>query len=893
MRPRPSVAVFLASLLALLSGCAATRTVRRDTLRYDGTLASLPGGARLGTVSLAGAPRAVVEISYAAGWSADPPGKEGTAELSVRLARQSRSARGGFTIGERLFALGAVTSERLVADAYVLEATVRARRLPGLLAIEADRAREPLAGVEEADLAREREQYARSLELGLEPGGPPARQLGEVWRAAWAGSTFGRPMPSPASVRAITLEDVRAWCAAAFAPSRAALVVTGPARHADVLPLAEAGWSSAAPPAPAPAAPTPPSPSRALQRRKVADGPRTLWVAWRLPWEGTPPIAFAHALLNVARVRLGQARRPWDPPPLAFALEPGLTLGRKGAVFHVQALLEPGADAESVRAALVASLTSEFDAPARGLAEAARREFDLSFTRGLETEGVRDGALLAATSSEEPVVARWRHRVELETPTFTRLLGGVLRPDAAVSLVFEPENPDAPAPQLPGELRWMTPFEVLSVAAPGAEEVRSLVDGPQLAASVRKVLPNGLEVVVIPRGVRPALDARLVIRPDAAASPALQSLALQVSERAWTPAGSWLCQASPRSSSGAALSFEEKEVATSDLSTALGRLACATQRVAPREDAFVRVRDVWAREAERATAPRGPVAAVRDLQGGLYGTDSLAVPDAAALRAIRHDDVRRWLREGLAPERSLLVVAGRVDPAQALAEAERTFGAWARGGGSTPPGSHPAPAARRVFLHDVPGWRVGFAVVGMRLPGREAADEAAERVLAQLLAARALRAGGPFATVRGLVAGAPEAPSLQLLGLGPAADLGKLVRAALGGPGASPSSRVDLLDVATARWLAAREEAFRYDDPASLAGLAEALFLQGRPLDAADRIGDDLAAVDAARVEATARTLGGREIVLVVGDAKLLGPALRAAGVEYEERSAPGPARKE
>lgn len=92
---------------------------------------------------------------------------------------------------------------------------------------------------------------------------------------------------------------------------------------------------------------------------------------------------------------------------------------------------------------------------------------------------------------------------------------------------------------------------------------------------------------------------------------------------------------------------------------------------------------------------------------------------------------------------------------------------------------------------------------------------------------------------------------------------------------------------ARARWMVAREFASRFDTVAGAADALETIALHDLPADHFDRMPASIAALDAARIQAAARSLTvGREVIVVSADRAVL-PALEAAGLAPEVRPEP------
>src|SRR5512133_1056909 len=155
----------LIAALVAASACAPIKPPQKiKPFPYDGFAAVYPTGLRLVAYGLPHMPDVMVSASYRAGSVDDPPGKEGLAHLVEHLAYRARPG-GGATLWARLEAAGVEFDGRTGADATDFHAVGDPEQLGALLAVEADRLRDPLAGVGEEDLRREREVLVQEQAL--------------------------------------------------------------------------------------------------------------------------------------------------------------------------------------------------------------------------------------------------------------------------------------------------------------------------------------------------------------------------------------------------------------------------------------------------------------------------------------------------------------------------------------------------------------------------------------------------------------------------------------------------------------------------------------------------------------------------------------------------------
>ena len=189
--------------------------------------AVMPSGLRVGVEP--GPARGLVAVVavLGSGASADPPAREGLAHLVEHLVFHAHGRRER-PESERLVRAGAAYNADTSLDTTRFYEAAPAGALPALLDITAERLLRPLAGVDEADLERERAIVENELNQRNETG-----VYGSV--VAWMqhalfppGHPYARPIGgSPATLHTLTLADARAFAAAHYRPENATLLVTG------------------------------------------------------------------------------------------------------------------------------------------------------------------------------------------------------------------------------------------------------------------------------------------------------------------------------------------------------------------------------------------------------------------------------------------------------------------------------------------------------------------------------------------------------------------------------------------------------------------------------------------------------------------------------------------
>lgn len=881
---------------ALLLACA-TPPRAPAPLGYAAEAETWPSGARVVALSVPHRPDVIVGASYRTGSADDPPGKEGLAHLVEHLAFDARPG-GGARVWERLEALGAELDGRTRADATDFHAAADPEALDALLAVEADRLRDPLAGLDPAALERERAVVLQEL---LSDRGPAstAGQVERVAARAFPGHALGRG-ETPASLRALGLDDVRAFARERYRPERLVLVVIGPQEPAALRARARAAFGALAgdpaSPVPPDTAP-PPAPDlarevdRALAVEEAPVERPALWLAWAVPADDAHGGARARAAVRFLEARLA-------------AVVEGREADRAlGLDLHAH-----GLGAATLVLGRVALRRPE---DARRVADAVRDELrfhrwadDLPDRERLRGQLVLD-AFVRLEALDPSEVARWFRATGradylralpaaigagLEGDT-RRWVGRWLAPDRLVALAVVPGGAPLEAAAAPAGAGEAGGAGEHHAGAPDAEpadlaglDPARALRPPRLDAAPRRRLANGLEVVIAPRPGFRVVSVRLVARtpPAGPLERVLETLALR----------SATCSDKPATVAGDVLAFGARAPAEL-LPEALDQVACRARPPAVDGPAFDEARDRLAELLER-TPPRVHERAGQALLERLYpGHPYAREVTAAAVRRLDAGDAGRALAAALRPDRAALVIAGDVEPTPALwRELEARFGGWrARGGADPAAPPAPLPPARAVVLVDRPGWPTAELTVGVRIPPRAARDEPAFRTLAWRLRDRlrtrlrveeALTYRAAVSVLEGRLGSSLLVSSA--VPAGRAADALRTVLDALAAAGTPPEGDA----LRRAGWQAVREVARGVGTSFRNAARLEEAFVHGLPADEWDTFAARAARLDAGALRAHAATWSiGAEVVVVIGDAEKVAPLLRGAGLAPEVLVAP------
>ncbi|MGI8499187.1 MAG: insulinase family protein [Gemmatimonadaceae bacterium] len=215
--------------------------------------ATLPNGLRLVLVEQHKQPVVSIALSMPAGAVYDPPSKEGTAEMTAGLLTKGAGGRTADQIAATIEGVGGSISASAGPDFL----TVRTSSLTpdAALAFEllADAVQRPTFGEKEVELART--QTLSGLQFALSQ---PAQLASRFFvQGIYGPQGYGR-LETPASVRAITRDDLVAFQRDHLRPAGALLVIAGDMTMAQSRELATkflAGWAGA--PTPFAATPVP------------------------------------------------------------------------------------------------------------------------------------------------------------------------------------------------------------------------------------------------------------------------------------------------------------------------------------------------------------------------------------------------------------------------------------------------------------------------------------------------------------------------------------------------------------------------------------------------------------------------------------------------------------
>ncbi len=905
----------LLCLAALFVSCAHASHYKPKgrPVPYQGWFATFPTGMRLVVYEMPHVDRFLLSISYRAGSVDDPPGKQGLAHLVEHLAfRTQPGGRGTPRLWEQLLATGWVFNAGTSPDHTAYWEAGKPPDLRQALALEADRMRDPLAGISEDDFAVERDvvvsEYRERFETN--PMGSELQFLLDV--AFPEGHPYRLPVAGNAeSIRRATLSDARAFVQSRYQPAGAVMVVASPLPRRETVQLVASVFGpladdkgAARPPLewkPPTLPPTPEAQPPLVERRAPVEQPH-LWVAWTAPGffsRRTPQARATAAALEAAIYRKFAQEAFFQNVDGVFVFD----LELDGAtVIGARIDLRRPQDAERyldlVKSAAFDLRRGELsgERASRAIAvDATRERLIVEAYQQLErvdTDGV--ARFLRATGNPD-FLGMWPKLVTVELYTdIDSYAAEFLRRERAVAVLVRPDG-NALASRGGASLsRRNDAVDELEVDSalqpPGPERALAAAVAPNLDRAERRVLPNGLQVIVSRRGTLPLAEVRVVVRMDAEGSEAvpagLPGVALGSNVPRYVGRG--------QSQIGARWTLDQgREWIAYGASGSSGNLDVllegAAQRVRSQSVDHFDFRQRFARRWTERLEAIPSARAFRLLESRLFpGHPYGAVATSESIDKIKESQADRWSDGQFRPERSTLVVVSDLEPSPEMwAWIESEFGGWGRG--SQPPAAlaAPAPVPRRsVTLIDRPGATQALLLVGLQGAPSQA-DEPAAEAMRWVLQSRLLRrirvaegvSYGASVLARDFRLGQAVITATNVDGSAAGRSLA-FVLESLGGLAERP---LDPVTVARARWQVARRFGHRFDTVGEVADALEFSAARGLSLDRYEGMPASIATLDAGRIQAAARALSpGREVVVVVGDAKVVAPQLRQAGLDPE-----------
>ena len=217
--------------------------------------AELPNGLRIIVAPVRKLPVVTVLAVIDAGATADPPGREGLAQLTAETLREGTAQRDGIQILEGFEKLGSSLEAGADWDSTVVSMTLLRDKLESGLALMTEVLTSPSFPEREVERLKA-ERLAERAQILAEPRGLADESFSRFLYAK--GSRYGEPMAgTSSSVSAITRAEVSDFFASRYAPDALTLIVVGDISSEEAVKLVTetlGTWSGKR--APRPAAPS-------------------------------------------------------------------------------------------------------------------------------------------------------------------------------------------------------------------------------------------------------------------------------------------------------------------------------------------------------------------------------------------------------------------------------------------------------------------------------------------------------------------------------------------------------------------------------------------------------------------------------------------------------------
>ncbi|MDQ3247548.1 MAG: insulinase family protein [Pseudomonadota bacterium] len=719
------------------------------------TQRTLANGLRVYAMPDASSPNVSVQVWYDVGSKDDPAGRSGFAHLFEHLMFKATRNMVPEQFDRLTEDVGGFNNASTADDYTNYYEVVPANHLQRLLWAEAERMGSLV--VEQSYFASERDVVKEELRSRVLAA--PYGKLFYLYipQVSYSVHPYARPgIGSIEDLDAAKIDDVRAFHATYYRPDNAVLVVSGRFDQAQLDRWIDQYFGPIArPSAPIPRV-TVAEPPRNAARSYTVYEPNTPLPAVLLSYPLPPASSEESAVLEVANAILssGRSSRLYQSliyqKGVASEADTYSDVKQGQGALAAYAILASGKSAAEGETALRAEIARLRDAPvtAAELAE-AKNELLTGALRERETvEGKADALAGAVILAGDPTAADRRlARIAATTPAdIQRVARTYLAESKSAAIRYLPEPAGAsPKEDLiatpatvrtarlsaPADIRVVEPAsdaERVAPPAPGAEVAT------RLPTPVIQKLANGLTVITVPRNDLPLATALLVSNQGSASDPdgkaGLARLAAQLTTkgtatRSASEIASQIEALGGTLNSGADFDGSNLSVTvkSDQISPALAILADAARNPTFTAEEIERQRAINVDEVTVTLQDPGDLSrlvANRALFGsGAYGQPTSGTP--ASLKAIGRDDVLAAYRRAFTPANGTLVLTGAVDPASALALANRYFGDWT----AVVPTQQQRPTASggtpgRVIVVDMPG--AGQAAVAVVKQGIARSD---------------------------------------------------------------------------------------------------------------------------------------------------------------------------
>ena len=897
------------------AGSAATIVV--PPLKYE--TRTLPNGLKLVTAVDHSAPIVNVQVFYGVGSKDDPEGRSGFAHLFEHMMFKATKDMPAEYMDRLTEDVGGMNNASTWDDFTNYYEVIPSNHLERLLWAEAERMSSLM--VDDANFKSERAVVEEELRQRVLADPYGRFQALAIPQNSFAVHPYKRPgIGSIADLDAASITDVRAFHATYYRPDDAMLIVVG-----DFDPKALDAWvDKYFGPIKAPAGPLPrvtaKEPPRSGPKSVTTYGPNVPLPALAITWLGPAAADPDQAALTVLDALLtgGDSARLNQSlvyrQQIAQSVFSSADARQQPGLFYIGAVMADGKTPAQGEQALLAEIAKLRDAPV-GAAELDKAKTGL-IAQDLKTRETVDGrgfSLGYAHWVEGGVSKVNDDLAELQRVTAAdvqRVARKYLPDDRRVTInyVSEKERPAGgaiPSPSAPSApVAAAAPTVAQAPPPPAGERQSPPPPGPpvtpRLPVAAERTLPNGLRVVVARSGTLPLVTAQLTIKAGGAAEPQAKAGLADFT-------ASLLDQgAGPRSAEQVARDIEalgahidanaswdgsriDLQAVTVKLPAAMAIFADVVRRPAFAPDEMERLRARTLDSLEVNLQEPGNLARYAAADAVFAGTPYGHVLNGTprSVKGLTRADVAAFHQTFYRPDNAVLVLTGDITPQDGFALAERLFGDWARPAAPLPAVQTAMPAAKpRVIVIDLPG--TGQAAVSLYLPAIARTDPR----YYQMLVANGVLGGGYSARLneevrvkRGLSYGASSVMDARH-GVGPVAasaqtknesavEVAELIKAEMAGLKGNPPGPEEL---AARKATLAGNFGRAVATTGGLATYLSGLALQGVDLNEINRYAPGVEAVTADQVKAMASEVidPSRATIVVAGDAKLFGDALKA-----------------
>ena len=248
----------------------------------------LSNGLPVWIVELHKVPVAQVNLVVLSGTAADPAGKFGIASLTAAMLEEGAGSRSALEVADAVDYLGADLSAGAATDSLAIRLHVPVARLADALPLMADVALRPTFPKDE--LERQRQQRLTNIIQARDEPGTIA-SIGFSRLLYGRGHRYGTPgFGTAETLKAFTVDDLRAFYASAVRPNNAAVIAVGDVTADKLVPMLESNFGSWKPPSsvPSTAEKLPAVDQPAAREVILIDKPGAPQTQIRIGWIGVP-----------------------------------------------------------------------------------------------------------------------------------------------------------------------------------------------------------------------------------------------------------------------------------------------------------------------------------------------------------------------------------------------------------------------------------------------------------------------------------------------------------------------------------------------------------------------------------------------------------------------------